>query len=124
MTTLEAPISYAHEKARQLARESRQWASLAGPVIRVQAMRCECGGWMRPGVDHECENRSVGWVHEVRHITGQPARCSCGWATTQPIPVTWVEVIARAHLNETATLRIDPRGDQRCSPSRKNARST
>lgn len=80
----------------QMAAENRKWAAMAGPVVRVQAARCDCGAWMRPGVDHECARPA--WAHEVRHITGQPARCSCGWATAGPIPVPWVEVFARGHL--------------------------
>ena len=27
---------------------------LAGDVTVTLALRCECGGWMRPGIDHEC----------------------------------------------------------------------
>ena len=78
------------------AREQREWARKAGPVIVVHATRCECGGWMRPGVDHVCDRPA--WRHTVQHITGRPATCTCGWSTPDPIPVPWVELIARRHL--------------------------
>jgi len=84
-------------------REQREWARKAGPVIVVHATRCECGGWMRPGFDHTCDlPLTFTRRHEVTHITGQPARCTCGWSTPDPIPVPWVEVIARQHLSSSS----------------------
>lgn len=34
---------------------SRRAAELAGPVTVIRAIRCECGQWLRPGVDHDCQ---------------------------------------------------------------------
>jgi hypothetical protein len=33
---------------------------LAGPVTVTRAIRCDCGSWMRPGVDHECAGDAIG----------------------------------------------------------------
>jgi len=35
-------------------RLAQQAARLAGPVTVTYATRCECGAWLRPGVDHDC----------------------------------------------------------------------
>jgi hypothetical protein len=36
-------------------RQVERWSAKASPVTIVQAVRCDCGEWMRPGVDHTCE---------------------------------------------------------------------
>jgi hypothetical protein len=96
--TADRPVRYIPPRVLTMARENREWARKAGPVIVVRAMRCECGGWMRPGVNHVCQDRPTGWRHIVRHITGQPARCECGWVTPVPVDQTRVEQVAKRHL--------------------------
>jgi len=42
-------------QADRLRRQDAYWSGKASPVTTVQATRCECGAWIRPGVDHTCE---------------------------------------------------------------------
>jgi hypothetical protein len=50
---------------RQSIQLGRRSAQLAGPVTVTYATRCECGAWMRPGVDHDCPG---GELPRRRHI--------------------------------------------------------
>jgi len=39
---------------------ARRSAELNGPVTVTRAIRCECGAWLRPGVDHDCPGPPIG----------------------------------------------------------------
>lgn len=94
--TTTKPVRHIPPRVQAMAKQNREWAAKAGPVVVVQAARCECGGWMRPGSDHVC-NLPM-WRHVVRHITGRPAWCDCGWRTPVPVDPTVVELVAVRHL--------------------------